>query len=188
LTYSPLKILHRVKTGGVVVLLERDKPVRERLAAEIKAFGLELCAADSVHAFTSVMLEPSTMNEARLVLLDHRLLGPEPLKALAECVRLSAGVPVVLMTAGASNALAGRAGALGVRATVPRPFGGAALKSLLEGRGEPLEPAQISIERLVWEHIQVVFEESDRNVSRAALTLGIDRRTLQRKLKRPPRA
>ncbi|MBZ2189877.1 response regulator [Alcanivorax sp. JB21] len=51
-----------------------------------------------------------------------------------------------------------------------------------------LPSAPPSLERLEWEHIQRVLEEHEGNISAAARTLGIHRRTLQRRLKKRPSA
>ena len=46
----------------------------------------------------------------------------------------------------------------------------------------------LSLEALVWEHIQRVLDEHQGNISAAARALGMHRRTLQRKLHRHERA
>ncbi|MCL4156561.1 UNVERIFIED_CONTAM: hypothetical protein GTU68_030933 [Idotea baltica] len=44
-----------------------------------------------------------------------------------------------------------------------------------------------SLARVEWEHIQRILHDCSGNISQAAIRLGIDRRTLQRKLaKQPP--
>jgi two-component system response regulator RegA len=43
-----------------------------------------------------------------------------------------------------------------------------------------------SVERLEWEHIQRVLAENDGNISATARSLGMHRRTLQRKLQKRP--
>jgi two-component system response regulator RegA len=45
-----------------------------------------------------------------------------------------------------------------------------------------------SLERVEWEHIQRVLHSCAGNVTQAARLLGIHRRSLQRKLRRTPRA
>jgi len=51
---------------------------------------------------------------------------------------------------------------------------------------EHVDYAPLSIERLEWEHIQKVLQQHDGNISATARSLGMHRRTLQRKLfKRP---
>ncbi|MEO9524949.1 MULTISPECIES: response regulator transcription factor [Pseudomonadota] len=44
----------------------------------------------------------------------------------------------------------------------------------------------MSLRRLEWEHIQRVLEQHDGNISATARTLGMHRRTLQRKLAQKP--
>ncbi len=46
--------------------------------------------------------------------------------------------------------------------------------------------APMSVDRLEWEHIQRVLGEHDGNISATARALQMHRRTLQRKLARPP--
>lgn len=45
---------------------------------------------------------------------------------------------------------------------------------------------RLSVERLEWEHIQRVLQENDGNISATARSLGMHRRTLQRKLQKRP--
>jgi two-component system response regulator RegA len=55
--------------------------------------------------------------------------------------------------------------------------------------GGPVEvdTRPLSVDRLEWEHIQRILAEHDGNVSATARSLGMHRRTLQRKLaKHPP--
>jgi two-component system response regulator RegA len=50
----------------------------------------------------------------------------------------------------------------------------------------PEDYAPMSVERLEWEHIQKVLAEHDGNISATARSLGMHRRTLQRKLAKKP--
>jgi len=56
------------------------------------------------------------------------------------------------------------------------------------GATQPVEaaPSRMSLKRLEWEHIQRVLEEHDGNISAAARSLNMHRRTLQRKLQKRP--
>ena len=49
-----------------------------------------------------------------------------------------------------------------------------------------IEYTPLSVERLEWEHIQKVLQENDGNISATARSLGMHRRTLQRKLQKRP--
>jgi two-component system response regulator RegA len=54
-------------------------------------------------------------------------------------------------------------------------------------RSETLEEfSPMSVERMEWEHIQKVLKENDGNISATARSLGMYRRTLQRKLAKKP--
>ena len=56
-----------------------------------------------------------------------------------------------------------------------------------EGTPDSNEASErMSLKRLEWEHINRVLAEHDGNVSAAARTLGLYRRTLQRKLDKRP--
>jgi two-component system response regulator RegA len=48
----------------------------------------------------------------------------------------------------------------------------------------PAEPT--SVNRLEWEHIQRVLKDNEGNISATARSLGMHRRTLQRKLQKKP--
>ena len=165
----------------MVILLERDKVMTSRIAAKVAALGRELHATSSMQGFVALAVDEQVRPRTEVALVDHRLLGAKPLAALAECIRIYAGVPLVLMIPGVSMALATRAGGIGVRSVVPRTLVLVELESLLRREPESLEPETATLERIRAEHIQLVLEEHDYNISRAARALGVDRRTLQRR-------
>jgi len=58
---------------------------------------------------------------------------------------------------------------------------------VIQDNPKEVPPETPSLDRVEWEHIQRVLMDCGGNVSQAARHLGIDRRTLQRKLgKYPP--
>ncbi|MDG1694484.1 MAG: helix-turn-helix domain-containing protein [Porticoccaceae bacterium] len=62
-----------------------------------------------------------------------------------------------------------------------------AFSSLQIGINETLVPSEpTSINRLEWEHIQKVLNDNEGNISATARSLGMHRRTLQRKLQKKP--
>jgi two-component system, response regulator RegA len=82
---------------------------------------------------------------------------------------------------------------LGARDYLTKPADPDRILSALRGEvafaASPAEaPPEIpSLDRVEWEHIQRVLTEAGGNISQAARLLGIDRRSLQRKLaKHPP--
>lgn len=58
------------------------------------------------------------------------------------------------------------------------------MKELVEHKEEAIQLQ--SLQSIEWEHIQHVLKEHDGNISATARTLNMHRRTLQRKLRKPP--
>jgi two-component system response regulator RegA len=50
----------------------------------------------------------------------------------------------------------------------------------------PLPAVPTSVNRLEWEHIQKILNDNEGNISATARSLGMHRRTLQRKLQKKP--
>ena len=91
----------------------------------------------------------------------------------------------------ATVVLALRAGADGF---VAKPVDEGELIDALLDRAPPLPPVPqtpLGLHRICWEHIMRVYEQCNRNMTRTAKRLGMDRRSLQRFLAKrapPPRA
>ena len=89
----------------------------------------------------------------------------------------------------ATVVLALRAGADGF---VPKPVDEGELIDALLDRAPPLPPVPqtpLGLHRTCWEHVMRVYEQCDRNMTKAAQRLGMHRRSLQRFLsKRAPPA
>lgn len=96
---------------------------------------------------------------------------------------------IVVLTGYASIATAVDAMRRGAWNYLPKPFDIDALAQSFEAPGEDAAPppaAPVSLRRQGWEHMQRVLAECGGNVSQAARVLGVDRRTLQRKLAKRP--
>ena len=79
---------------------------------------------------------------------------------------------------------------LGAADFLAKPVGSREVLAAMAGEtGEPAAPERpISLRRLEWEHIQRVLADHNGNVSLAAKSLNLHRRSLQRKLrKRAPK-
>jgi two-component system response regulator RegA len=50
----------------------------------------------------------------------------------------------------------------------------------------PVRELPMSVKRIAWEYVHHVLQENNGNVSAAARSLAIDRRTLQRMLRKRP--
>ena len=131
--------------------------------------------------------------DADRILLDLRLGTDNGLNLIRSFLALRPNARIVLATGYASIATAVDAMRRGAWNYLPKPFDVDALIHAFEGEPQPGSPPAVaeaapSLRRQGWEHVQRVLAECDGNISAAARVLGVDRRTLQRRLaKRPVR-
>lgn len=127
-------------------------------------------------------------------IVDLRLPDGDGLTLVRELSAAQPGLPIVVLTGFGSIANALEAVRLGARDYLTKPADAdqillAALRGERIVRDNPKEvPAETpSLDRVEWEHIQRVLADCGGNISQTARLLGLDRRTLQRKLgKFPP--
>ena len=127
------------------------------------------------------------------IVLDLKLGADNGLLLIRDLRQRCPQARIVLATGYASIATAVDAMRRGAWNYLPKPFDIEALAQSFESPAAeapppepPLDPP--SLRRQGWEHVQRVLAECGGNVSAAARVLGVDRRTLQRRLaKRPVR-
>ena len=166
-----------MKNHTSLLLVEDDQVFSERLRKALVARGCEVFVSGSCAA----------------AMVTWRQDGPD---AAVVDLRLPDGhglSPVVVLTSFGSIATAMEAVRWGARDYLTKPADAeqilAALRGerLIQSNSKEVPPETPSLDRVEWEHIQRVLTDCDGNVSQAARWLGIDRRTLQRKLgKYPP--
>jgi two-component system response regulator RegA len=138
-------------------------------------------------------LAAATAFQPSAILLDLKLGADNGLVLIKSLQEASPEARIVLATGYASIATAVDAIRRGAHDYLPKPFtlaGLAAAFAQSPATPEPPAPpaAATSMRRLGWEHIQRVMADCNGNISAAARVLGLDRRTLQRRLaKRPVR-
>jgi two-component system response regulator RegA len=125
------------------------------------------------------------------VVLDLKLEQESGLAILQQLLQDKPALEVVILTGYSSISTAVEAIKLGAINYLCKPAGVEEIIAAFETRagqsGEvPLQDSPPSVNRLEWEHIQKVLNQHDGNISATAKTLGMHRRTLQRKLQKRP--
>ena len=127
----------------------------------------------------------------RYALVDLKLAESSGLDLVPELVAIDPDMTIVVLTGYASITTAVTAIKRGAANYLAKPVTVDEVISALHEKAPAGDPAPeynpMSVERLEWEHIQKVLEENDGNISATARSLGMYRRTLQRKLAKKPR-
>jgi two-component system response regulator RegA len=165
-----------------LLIVDDDAPFRERLVRAMRDRGFEA---------TGVPDHPSAIDAARyespeLALVDLRLAGESGLAVVRDLKALDVSTVIVVLTGYGSIATAVESIKLGAAAYLTKPADADEIVAAFDGV-QPGKDTQVpSLARVEWEHIQRVLADSGGNVSQAARTLGIHRRSLQRKLAKRP--
>ena len=114
------------------------------------------------------------------------------LDVVREVHELQPAARLIVLTGYGSIATALEAVRLGAADYVTKPADADQILAALRGRRAPhFDPGELSktipsLDRVEWEYIQRVLAETGGNISRSARLLGLDRRSLQRKLSKYP--
>ena len=129
-------------------------------------------------------------NALERVILDLRLERESGLAILQQLRKLQPSIEVLILTGYSSISTAVDAIKLGAINYVSKPASVdeivAAFAPADKPTETPIDNSPTSIKRLEWEHIQRVLKDNDGNISATARSLGMHRRTLQRKLQKRP--
>lgn len=164
-----------------VLLVDDDEAFSRVLARALVRYGYRV---DCAHDATSAMARVREYRY-RYVLLDMMLGQRSALHLIGLVRNASPESRIVVLTGYASIPTTVKALRLGAANYLAKPVGArevaAALRDdlRLTDEGRP-----ISLKRLEWEHIQRVLTEHRGNVSAAARSLNMHRRSLQRKLRK----
>jgi len=167
------------------LLVDDDALFLKTLQRCLARHGMEtVTAADPAQALAAAQAQAFDFAIVDLKIgRDSGLRLIEPLKAIRRDMR------VIMMTGYASVATAVEAIKAGADDYLLKPVNvDVILRALAEETGsvaedeDPMTP----LSRLEWEHIQQALRQTDGNISAAARLLGVQRRSLQRKLAKRP--
>lgn len=169
-----------------LLLVDDDITFCKVLSAALEKRGFCVCVAHSV----AQAIPLAEANPPEFAVVDLKMGGAPGLALVKALHELDPNTRIVMLTGYASIATAVEAIKLGATQYLAKPanadeivaaFGHAADSSV------PIKTQPIQIENLEWEHIQRVLHEHDDNISATARALNMHRRTLQRKLAKPPK-
>ena len=125
-----------------------------------------------------------------MAVVDLKLEGESGLDLIPLLTDINPQMNIVVLTGYSSIATAVTAIKRGASEYLSKPVTASDVVKALSGdlpREDKLEDfSPMSVERVEWEHIQKVLKENDGNISATARSLGMYRRTLQRKLAKKP--
>jgi two-component system response regulator RegA len=170
-----------------LLIVEDDRPFRERLARAMEARGFAVAIAETVaQGIASAKEAPPAF-----AVVDLKLEDGNGLDVIETLHRVRPEARVVVLTGFGNIATAVAAVKYGAIDYLPKPADADdILAALMAAPGHKPKPPEnpMSADRVRWEHIQRVYELCGHNVSETARRLNMHRRTLQRILaKRSPR-
>jgi len=171
-----------------LLLCDDDQVFCRVLAAALERRGFAVQVIHDVQSGLDLIED----DPPEYAVVDLNMPGASGLVLVERLNRLDPHTRIVVLTGYASIATAVEAIKLGATHYLAKPADADdVLEALHREQGDasvPLAGRPMSVGRLEWEHIQSVLMACGGNVSAAARSLGMHRRTLQRKLaKRPTR-
>lgn len=175
------------KMNKARLLLVDDDPVfLQVLGKAMGKRGYDVITATGIA--DAVALARNTM--PGLAVVDLKLDGESGLDLIPLLIEINPQMNIVVLTGYSSIATAVTAIKRGASEYLSKPVTAGDVEKALSGqwqRDDSLEDlTPMSVERLEWEYIQKVLKENDGNISATARSLGMYRRTLQRKLAKKP--
>ena len=167
-----------------ILLIEDDDVFRKRLAKALNSRGFEVFqASNATQAFENCrMLKPER------AVLDLRLGEESGLDILRRLIELSPSIKVVVLTGYGTISTTVEALKIGAVNYLTKPVDADAVLDAFEPES-PIRKKTLptpGLAQIEWDHIQKVIDDCDGNISHASKALGLHRRSLQRKLVKPP--
>jgi len=125
-----------------------------------------------------------------MAVVDLKLVGESGLDLIPLLKDINPDMNIVVLTGYSSVATAVTAIKRGASDYLSKPVTAGDIVQALCGESQPTDKTRefnpMSVERMEWEHIQKVLKANNGNISATARSLGMYRRTLQRKLSKKP--
>jgi two-component system, response regulator RegA len=169
-----------------LLLVDEDIALCEVLARALTAHGFQVRVAHTAKQASRLVDDDSP----RYAVIALKLPDASGLKLVSALLALDPHMRIVVLTGYPSIRTAVEAIKLGATDYLAKPANADEVVSALHrDRGNdsvPLGRKQMSVHRAEWEYISHVLRENNGNISASARALSMDRRTLQRKLRKRP--
>jgi two-component system response regulator RegA len=174
-------------TNPLLLIVEDDAVLRERLARAFAARGFDVRQAEDIPQAEAV----ATADTPEFVVLDLRMPAGHGLDLIPRLLAIDPATKIVVLTGYGSVATAIEAVRRGAVHYLTKPADADEILAAFSRDAESPAPGAttlqpMSLDRVEWEHINRVLVDCSNNISEAARVLGIHRRSLQRKLTRYP--
>ncbi len=174
-------------TSRKLLLVDDDEAFLQVLGRALTRRGFDVLTATTAEQAITVAKETLP----RYALVDLKLQESSGLDLVPELAGIRRDMIIVVLTGYASVTTAVTAIKRGAANYLAKPVKVDEVISALGEKNPAMLPdpeySPMSVERLEWEHIQKVLQENDGNISATARSLGMYRRTLQRKLAKKPK-
>jgi len=180
--------MSRISDSPSLLIVDDDANLRDRLARAFRSRGFEVQTAGDCDEAVALARESSP----EMAVVDLRMPGRSGLELVRELKQLDEQTKIVVLTGYGSIATTIDAMKLGAVYYLPKPADvDDILSAFARGGAPPLAAGEHdfavpSLERLKWEHINIVLADCGGNVSEAARRLSMHRRSLQRILQKYP--
>jgi two-component system response regulator RegA len=169
-----------------LLMVDDDRTLCDVMSRALSARGFAVTAVHTVEEALRVI----ESDPPEFAVVDLKLPDRSGLHLVTRLKSADAHTRIVVLTGHASIPTAVEAIKLGAMYYLAKPTDAdavvAAFKREEGDPGVPVDAKPMTVERVEWEHIQNVLHDHDGNISATARALSMHRRTLQRKLRRPP--
>lgn len=168
------------------LLVDDDPAFGAVLKRALERRGYATAVADSIGA----ALQLAQHHKFTRAIIDLKLAHESGLMLIQQLKQDYPAMQIVMLTGYSSISTAVEAIKLGALNYLCKPVDADEILSTFEIDSDvniaeiPQNP--LSVDRLEWEHIQRILQENQGNISATARSLGMHRRTLQRKLQKRP--
>lgn len=171
---------------GPLLLVDDDQAFLQVLSKAMVKRGYEVFSSGNIEEAVARAREVVPV----MAVVDLKLDGESGLDLIPLLIGINPEMNIVVLTGYSSIATAVIAVKRGASDYLSKPVTAGDVVRALSGERQQdemeVEFSPMSVERLEWEHIQKVLKENDDNISATARSLGMYRRTLQRKLAKKP--